>query len=145
MIINILRKTINVLKRFNLYPEFIVGSIKRVFDKVTSDLQIRTQQCWQINRGKGKKPVQSCEGIGDDHYFYVTPVWWISGLLMSGIFLYGATVSESLWGGILAVAMYFFNHGEATRVMWTPPLRESWSFPFLILQVKKKFVKRCRS
>ena len=128
-------KTINVLKRFNLYPEFVVGSCKRVFDHVTKLFKIRTKDCWQINRGEGKKPVQSCEGIGDDHYFYIFPVWWLSGLLMSGIFLYGSTVSESLWGGIIAVACYFFNHGEATRVMWTPPLRESWSFPFLILQV----------
>ena len=77
----------------------------------------------------------SCEGIGDDHYFYVFPVWWLSGLLMSGIFLYGSHVSESLLGGIVAVLMYFYNHGEATRVMWTPPLRESWAFPFLVLQL----------
>ena len=77
----------------------------------------------------------SCEGIGDDHYFYVTPVWWLSGLLMSGIFLYGAHVSGSLLGGTVSVICYFYNHGEATRVMWTPPLRESWAFPFLVLQL----------
>lgn len=128
-------KTINVLKRFNLWPELFWGTVKRVFNHVTNALDIRTQDCWQINRGEGKTPVQSCEGIGDDHYFYIFPIWWLTGFLMFGVFVYGATVSESIWGGLIAVSCYFFNHGEATRVMWTPPLRESWSFPFLIIQL----------
>jgi len=128
-------KTINVLKRFNLWPELFWGTVKRIFNHVTKALEIRTKDCWQINRGEGKTPVQSCEGIGDDHYFYVFPIWWLTGFLMFAVFVYGATVSESIWGGLIAVSCYFFNHGEATRVMWTPPLRESWSFPFLIIQL----------
>ena len=93
-------KTINVLKRFNLYPELAVGTLKRIFDQTAKKLDIKTKECWQINRGENYSPIMSCEGLGDDHYFYITPVWWLSGLLMSGIFLYGSHVSQSLWGGI---------------------------------------------
>ena len=46
------------------------------------------------------------KGLGDDHYFYITPVWWLSGLLMSGIFLYGSHVSGSLWGGTSKCFVY---------------------------------------
>ena len=44
-------------------------------------MNIKTKECWKINRGQGYAPIMSCEGIGDDHYFYVTPVWWLSGPL----------------------------------------------------------------
>ena len=45
-------KTINVLKRFNLYPELAVGTAKRIFDQVSTSLKWKTKECWQINRGE---------------------------------------------------------------------------------------------
>nr|CAB3239890.1 probable C-mannosyltransferase DPY19L1 [Phallusia mammillata] len=127
--------TINVLKRFNLYPELVIGLTYRMFDSFTKASKIKTMTCWKINRGD-LPPINSCEGIGDPHYFYVTCIYALNSLMMSLVFIYGWYLSgNSLWGGIICVAFYFFNHSEATRVMWTPPLRESYSFPFLILEL----------
>uniref|UniRef100_A0A672Z0D4 Dpy-19-like 1, like (H. sapiens) n=1 Tax=Sphaeramia orbicularis TaxID=375764 RepID=A0A672Z0D4_9TELE len=98
---------INTLKRFNLYPEM----------------------CWSINRGEG----YSC--MGDPAYFYVTCVFLLNGVMLSLFFVYGAYLSGSLLGGIVTALCFFFNHGESTRVMWTPPLRESFAYPFLVLQM----------
>ncbi|XP_014674882.1 PREDICTED: probable C-mannosyltransferase DPY19L1 isoform X2 [Priapulus caudatus] len=127
--------TINTLKRFNLYPELTLGAAYRVFDGVMGALGIPTQQCWQVNRGADLAPVPSCEGMGDLAYFYTNCVFFLNGLLMGLFFLYGAYLSGSLVGGGVATAAFFYNHGEATRVQWTPPLRESFAYPFLVLQM----------
>ncbi|VDM64370.1 unnamed protein product [Angiostrongylus costaricensis] len=42
---------------------------------------------------------------------------------------------DSLLGGFISVLAFAFNHGEATRVQWTPPLRESFAFPMIIAQI----------
>ncbi|XP_078073057.1 dpy-19-like 1, like isoform X2 [Mustelus asterias] len=126
---------INTLKRFNLYPEVVLGSWYRIYVAVADILGISTKMCWRVDRGKGFSPVESCEGMGDPAYFYVTFVFILNGLMMSVFFLYGTFLSGSRLGGVITVVCFFFNHGECTRVMWTPPLRESFSYPFLILQM----------
>ncbi|XP_033914291.2 probable C-mannosyltransferase DPY19L1 [Acipenser ruthenus] len=126
---------INTLKRFNLYPEVVLASWYRVYTAIMGVLGIATKMCWSVNRGDGLKPVESCEGLGDPAYFYVTFVFILNGLMLGLFFIYGTYLSGSRLGGLVTVLCFFYNHGESTRVMWTPPLRESFSYPFLVLQM----------
>ncbi|XP_026228535.1 dpy-19-like 1, like [Anabas testudineus] len=126
---------INTLKRFNLYPEVVLASWYRVYTGVMGYFGIPTKMCWSINRGEGLSPVDSCEGMGDPAYFYITCVFLLNGVMMSLFFIYGCYLSGSRLGGIVTTMCFFFNHGESTRVMWTPPLRESFAYPFLVLQM----------
>ncbi|RXN20333.1 putative C-mannosyltransferase DPY19L1 [Labeo rohita] len=126
---------INTLKRFNLYPEVVLASWYRAYTGTMDYFGIPTKMCWTINRGEGLDPVESCEGLGDPAYFYVTFVFLLNGAMMSLFFIYGTYLSGSRLGGTVTVLCFFFNHGESTRVMWTPPLRESFSYPFLVLQM----------
>uniref|UniRef100_A0A8C2Y8B0 Dpy-19 like C-mannosyltransferase 1 n=1 Tax=Coturnix japonica TaxID=93934 RepID=A0A8C2Y8B0_COTJA len=126
---------INTLQRFNLYPEVVLASWYRIYTAVMDFFGIPTKMCWTVNRGKDLSPVESCEGWGDPASFYVAVIFLLNGLMMSLFFIYGTYLSGSQLGGLITVMCYFFNHGECTRVMWTPPLRESFSYPFLVLQM----------
>lgn len=126
---------INTLKRFNLYPEVVLASWYRAYSSTMNFFGFPTKLCWTINRGEGLDPVESCEGLGDPAYFYVTFVFLLNGAMLSLFFIYGTYLSGSRLGGTVTVLCFFFNHGESTRVMWTPPLRESFSYPFLVLQM----------
>uniref|UniRef100_A0A0K2USG3 Uncharacterized protein n=1 Tax=Lepeophtheirus salmonis TaxID=72036 RepID=A0A0K2USG3_LEPSM len=126
--------TINTMKRFNLYPEVALGIGYRIYNYTTSRLGIVTKTCFRIDRGEDLSPVESCEGLGEPIYFYLQGVWICSGFTTFFIFLMGYLISESKIGGLLSVLSFFFNHGECTRVQWSPPLRESFSFPIWLMQ-----------
>ncbi|KAM7539395.1 hypothetical protein Aperf_G00000057950 [Anoplocephala perfoliata] len=92
--------------------------------------------------------VLSCEGSHEPPIFYVNSVFSLSGLTVFGLVISGwqvancgscgssgaASLAISIWGAVLPLVGFFFNHGEATRVQWSPPLRESFAYPFFILQ-----------
>ncbi|XP_027719468.1 probable C-mannosyltransferase DPY19L2 [Vombatus ursinus] len=126
---------INAVKRFHLYPEVIIAFWYRLYIGTMDLTGIRTKVCWNVSRGQELHPVESCEGLGDPACFYVTMIFVLNGLMMTLFFIYGTYLSGSQVGGLITVLCYFFNHGEATRVMWTPPLRESFSYPFHVLQM----------
>ncbi|KAM3724759.1 C-mannosyltransferase dpy-19 [Dirofilaria immitis] len=127
--------TINTLKRFNLYPEVILGIAFKLFKKITNESHWIVEQCWQVNRGDSLPPVISCEGIGNQHYFYVTMVFALASTVATTIFLFGLLLSDTILGGIIAICCFFFNHSQATRVQWTPPLRESFGYPIFLAQI----------
>ncbi|XP_074055016.1 protein C-mannosyl-transferase DPY19L1-like isoform X2 [Macrotis lagotis] len=126
---------INAVKRFHLYPEVIIAFWYRLYTGISDLSGIQTKVCWNVSRGQGLNSVESCEGLGDAACFYVTMIFILNGLMMTLFFIYGTYLSGTQIGGLITVLCFFFNHGEATRVMWTPPLRESFSYPFLVLQM----------
>ncbi|XP_054427284.1 probable C-mannosyltransferase DPY19L2 [Pteronotus mesoamericanus] len=126
---------INTVKRFHLYPEVVLAFLYRTFVGITNLFGVETKTCWNVTRVEPLNEVQSCEGMGDPACFYVGMIFILNGIMMALFFMYGAYLSGTHLGGLITVLCYFFNHGEATRVMWTPPLRESFSYPFLVLQM----------
>ncbi|XP_063449444.1 probable C-mannosyltransferase DPY19L2 isoform X5 [Pan paniscus] len=126
---------INAIKRFHLYPEVIIASWYCTFMGIMNLFGLETKTCWNVTRIEPLNEVQSCEGLGDPACFYVGAIFILNGLMMGLFFMYGAYLSGTQLGGLITVLCFFFNHGEATRVMWTPPLRESFSYPFLVLQM----------
>ncbi|XP_020744995.2 probable C-mannosyltransferase DPY19L2 [Odocoileus virginianus] len=126
---------INTVKRFHLYPEVIIAFCYRTVVGIMNLFGLETKTCWNVTRIEPLNEVQSCEGLGDPACFYVGVIFILNGIMMGLFFMYGAYLSGTQLGGIITVLCYFFNHGEATRVMWTPPLRESFSYPFLVLQM----------
>ena len=75
--------TINVLERFNVYPELFLGLTYRLLERN----QWLSKVCYTVNRGDDRPPVQSCEGYGDPAYFYLAGVWTFSGLTVAMLYI----------------------------------------------------------
>ena len=125
--------TINALNRFNLYPEIFVALTYRV----ANHLNLLSKNCWQVSRDEDNMPpVESCEGLLEPIYFYSKFVFVLHGFSIAFLFILCWLINDySLLSGIIGCLCYLYNHSEATRVMWTPALRESFSFPFHLLQM----------
>ena len=82
--------TINVLKRFNLYPELFLGVMFRAYEQTAAKFGWQIKECYNIERGQGLTDVESCEGLGDMTFFYLEGVWLCAALVFVILFLIGA-------------------------------------------------------
>lgn len=92
--------------------QVILGAAYRGFVHLAAVAGIETKECWQVDRGDDLPSVMSCEGLGDPSYFYINGVWLFAGVTAAVLFIYGCFLSHSFLGGIIAIASFFFNHGE---------------------------------
>uniref|UniRef100_A0A7M5WW22 C-mannosyltransferase DPY19L3 n=1 Tax=Clytia hemisphaerica TaxID=252671 RepID=A0A7M5WW22_9CNID len=103
-------RTINILERFNIYQEVILGIIYRSFSQAMKD-------SWQYV------------------YFYIDSVFALHGLYMVAIFITTWQMSGTFLAGVLSVGFFVFNRFNMTRLAFTVPLRESFSLPFIYIQI----------
>lgn len=100
--------TINVFERMNVYQEVVLSVLYRI-------LPIKT---WM-------QPI----------FFYINSVFALHAMLVWALFLTAYFLSGSWLAGILTACFYTFNKIDTTRVEYIIPLRESFSLPFLWVQI----------
>ncbi|XP_055347420.1 probable C-mannosyltransferase DPY19L1 [Paramacrobiotus metropolitanus] len=130
------KEEVNFINRFSLNPGVFLAGIYFIYSAVTDSLDISTVQGFRVNRGAGHSPLTVCVGLGNPFYLYLLGVnGSVIGLVLC---LTGWLLIESFGGGVIAqctLPCFLFNHGEAARVMWTPPMRESFGYPFFVVEM----------
>ncbi|XP_065838350.1 protein C-mannosyl-transferase DPY19L3-like [Oscarella lobularis] len=101
-------RTVNIIERFNIHQEIILGTLYRVL------------------------PIQH---LVEPVYFYIDTVFSLYGLYGMTLFGLSWLLSGTFLGGVVTLAFVFFNRGEVTRVYFTMALRESFAFPFIYIQL----------
>lgn len=101
-------RTVNVLEKFNLYPEIFLAILYKIYG---SDSYI--------------KPI----------FFYVKSVFYLHGFGLAVLCLCTWFMTQSWPLTILTSFFYVMNKQDVTRVYFTIPLRESFALPFLYAQI----------
>eukprot|EP00043_Microstomoeca_roanoka_P019446 m.218962 g.218962 ORF g.218962 m.218962 type:complete len:327 (+) comp16995_c2_seq16:357-1337(+) len=127
---------VNTLGRFNIFPELLTGMAFEVFQVARGLLGLPVDVHCETYQDKVGRAYQACTGNQVPEYFYVNTVFNLQSLVIVGILTIVWILSEGcLWSILAATLFVAFNLEEMTRVMWMPPLRESFGFPFWIMQL----------
>lgn len=102
--------TINILERFNIYQEVLLAAIYRI-------LPSSIQKNWEYV------------------YFYIDNIFGLHGAMMVTLFISAWLLSGSPIAGLLANGFFIFHRPHMTRLFKTIPLRESFSLPFIFMQI----------
>ncbi|XP_065057638.1 protein C-mannosyl-transferase DPY19L3-like [Rhopilema esculentum] len=101
-------RTINILNRFNVYQEVILAVIYKALN---------------------------LKNYLEYVYFYINTVFGLHGMYMVAIYFSSWLMSGTWLAGVLGTAFYAYNRVDTTRVSYTIPLRESFSLPFIYMQL----------
>ena len=134
--------TVDVMQRFNVCPEICAAVLYQLYTKAATHFEVNTTSCTTVSQGytDGAPDIKVCTGLGVESYFYTAVVFQLQGLKAAALFaLVFVAWSRSYLTGFLSAifgaALFAFIHDSATRVMFYPPLRESFGLPFLWLQM----------
>lgn len=101
-------RTINILERFNVYQEVILGVLYKTLPLPNSLQYV---------------------------YFYINSIFGLHAMYMIALYASAWMMSGSWLAGLLAPCFFIFNRSDTTRLSFTIPLRESFGFPFLFTQM----------
>uniref|UniRef100_A0A4W3JD90 Dpy-19 like C-mannosyltransferase 3 n=1 Tax=Callorhinchus milii TaxID=7868 RepID=A0A4W3JD90_CALMI len=102
------RRTINLLKRMNIYQEVALSILYRIL------------------------PIQN---YLEPVYFYLYAIFGLQTIYVISMYVTSWLLSGTWLSGALAAIWYLLNRIDTTRVEFTIPLRENWSLPFFALQI----------
>ncbi|EGD74485.1 hypothetical protein PTSG_05849 [Salpingoeca rosetta] len=129
--------SVNALQRFNVYPELVIATAMHIWRSVHAFIwgEQPQQTCMQYQQAGGST-YMTCTGAAVPIYFYINSVFGLQSLAIASLlFLVWEVSGNSAWSVIAAIIFIAVNFDEMTRVMWGPPLRESFGFPFWMAQV----------
>ncbi|XP_062923531.1 probable C-mannosyltransferase DPY19L3 isoform X1 [Mobula hypostoma] len=102
------RRTINLLKRMNIYQEVVLSILYRIL---------------------------SLQNYLAPVFFYIYTVFGLQALYVISLYVTSWLLSGTWISGALGAVWYILNRIDTTRVEFTIPLRENWSLPFFALQI----------
>ncbi|XP_069757847.1 protein C-mannosyl-transferase DPY19L3 isoform X2 [Narcine bancroftii] len=102
------RRTINLLKRMNIYQEVILSILYRTL---------------------------SLQNYVAPVFFYLYTVFGLQALYVISLYTTSWLLSGNWMSGALGAVWYILNRIDTTRVEFTIPLRENWSLPFFAMQL----------
>lgn len=94
---------INVLSRFHVLPELTIGYIYHLYKYLSRNVfgNLPTSSsngyCFKISDNPIGGSVMSCEDLSEPFMFYLEYVWFMGGLTIFIVYMYGAFLRWTFW------------------------------------------------
>lgn len=122
---------INVLKRFHVLPELTIGYIYHLYKYLGRDVlgNPSKEYCFKVSDNPIAGTVMSCEDISEPFMFYLEYVWFMGGLTIFLVYMYGAFLRWVWW-------QYVWLNGD-----WVCFAVRTSSVEFILLSFMLSFIR----